>query len=121
MRLHESSNCGLYSGVHMHIYLYAHQNGLIKNHIVASLQTNQYLEHSKPWVLAGDPTQWGQLEAVLRVAIVALKTCNLLLYPVVPEASQEALCRLGVGSPPQFGRPPLFNKYSSTLDPMPFR
>ncbi|KAL5493508.1 hypothetical protein EMCRGX_G014699 [Ephydatia muelleri] len=73
-------------------------------------RTNQYLEHCKPWVLAGDSARWGQLEAVLAVAIVTLKTCNFLLYPIIPRSSQEALSRLGVGSSPQLGRPPLFSK-----------
>lgn len=49
--------------------------------------SNQYIEEQKPWVLAKDPSQAGQLDAVLYTLVESLRIIAILLSPVLPEAA----------------------------------
>ena len=50
---------------------------------------NEWLAESQPWVLAGDSSRRSQLEAVLYVAIRALRIAAVLSYPVLPLSARK--------------------------------
>jgi methionyl-tRNA synthetase len=60
-------------------------------------RTNQYLEQSKPWILAREPEKEGQLNTVLYTAAEALRLLALYLAPFIPNASDRILGQLGLG------------------------
>lgn len=60
--------------------------------------TNGFVQRHEPWKLDRDDegdSRW--LDTLLHVALECLRTYGILLQPVVPEASEKLLCRLGVG------------------------
>jgi methionyl-tRNA synthetase len=59
-------------------------------------RTNQYLEQSKPWILAREPENEGQLNTVLYSAVEALRLLALYLTPFIPNASDRILGQLGL-------------------------
>jgi len=67
--------------------------------IAAVRQTNRYLEHQKPWVLAKAPDP-APLRRALYTAAEALRVVSALLYPVMPGKMQELRRALGLGDAP---------------------
>ncbi|KAG7279328.1 hypothetical protein CRUP_019024 [Coryphaenoides rupestris] len=60
--------------------------------------TNGFVQRHALWKLDRDDegdSRW--LDTLLHVALECLRTYGILLQPVVPEASEKLLCRLGVG------------------------
>jgi methionyl-tRNA synthetase len=60
-------------------------------------RTNQYLEQSKPWLLAPQPEKEAQLDTVLYSAAEALRLLAIYLAPFIPDASNRILSQLGLG------------------------
>lgn len=67
--------------------------------IAAVRETNRYLEHQKPWLLAkaADPAS---LRRTLYTASEALRVVSALLYPVMPGKMIELRRALGLGDAP---------------------
>lgn len=59
-------------------------------------RTNQYLEQSKPWVLARQPEKAKDLDTVLFSAAEALRLLSLYLAPYIPDASDRIRSQLGL-------------------------
>ena len=57
---------------------------------------NRYIDRSAPWVLARDPQKQSRLHTVLYYSLENLKIVAVLLSPIMPDASQELLDRLGL-------------------------
>jgi methionyl-tRNA synthetase len=57
---------------------------------------NRYLDQSAPWALARDPKQQPRLDTVLSYALESLKVAGVLLSPIMPDACEELLDRLGL-------------------------
>jgi methionyl-tRNA synthetase len=57
---------------------------------------NRYIDQSAPWVLARDPEKQSRLHTVLSYSLESLKIIAVLLSPIMPDASQELLDRLGL-------------------------
>ncbi len=57
---------------------------------------NRYLDQSAPWALARDPERQPRLHTVLYYSLESLKIVAVLLAPIMPNASQEVLDRLGL-------------------------
>jgi len=57
---------------------------------------NRYVDQSAPWALARDPEKQPRLRTVLYHSLESLKIVAVLLAPVMPDASQELLERLGL-------------------------
>jgi len=57
---------------------------------------NRYVDQSAPWALARDPEKQPRLRTVLYYSLESLKIVAVLLAPVMPDASQELLERLGL-------------------------
>ena len=60
-------------------------------------RTNQYLEQSKPWVLARQPEKEEELDTVLFSAAEALRLLSIYLAPFIPDASNRIRSQLGLG------------------------
>jgi methionyl-tRNA synthetase len=60
-------------------------------------RVNRYIEDSAPWVLAKSQETRPRLEAVLYVALEAVRIAALFIAPVMPNTSAEVWDRLGVG------------------------
>jgi methionyl-tRNA synthetase len=56
---------------------------------------NQYVEESRPWDLAKDEAQAGDLEGVLYNLAEGLRVTTLLLHPYLPDSSVRLLDALG--------------------------
>lgn len=61
-------------------------------------RTNQYLEQSKPWILARAPENEGRLNTVLYTAAEAVRLLALYLAPFIPVASDHIMGQLGLES-----------------------
>ena len=59
-------------------------------------RTNQYLEQSKPWILARQPEKEEQLNAVLFSAAEAIRLLSIFLAPFLPDASHRIRSQLGL-------------------------
>jgi methionyl-tRNA synthetase len=59
-------------------------------------RTNQYLEQSKPWILARQPEKQEQLDTVLFSAAEALRLLSIYLAPFIPDASDRIRSQLGL-------------------------
>jgi len=59
-------------------------------------RTNQYLEQSKPWVLAREPEKEAQLNTVLYAAVESMRLLALYLAPFIPNASDRIVSQLGL-------------------------
>src|SRR5947209_4398066 len=59
--------------------------------------TNQYLEQSKPWLLARQPEQQERLDTVLYSAAEATRLLAIFLAPYIPSTSDRVLAQLGLG------------------------
>jgi methionyl-tRNA synthetase len=59
-------------------------------------RTNQYLEQSKPWILARQPEKEEQLSTVLFSAAEALRLLSIYLAPFIPDASDRIRSQLGL-------------------------
>ena len=59
-------------------------------------RTNQYLEQSKPWILAHQPEKEVQLNTVLYSAAEAMRLLSIYLAPFVPNASDRIRSQLGL-------------------------
>ena len=59
-------------------------------------RTNQYLEQSKPWILAHQPEKEEQLNTVLFSAVEALRLLSIYLAPFIPDASDRIRSQLGL-------------------------
>jgi methionyl-tRNA synthetase len=59
-------------------------------------RTNQYLEQSKPWMLAHEPEKEAQLNTVLYAAAEALRLLAIYLAPFIPNASDRIVSQLGL-------------------------
>ena len=59
-------------------------------------RTNQYLEQSKPWILARQPEREEELNTVLYSAVEALRLLSIYLAPFIPDASNRIRSQLGL-------------------------
>jgi methionyl-tRNA synthetase len=59
-------------------------------------RTNQYLEQSKPWILARPPEKEKELDTVLFSAAEALRLLSIYLAPFIPDASDRIRSQLGL-------------------------
>ena len=59
-------------------------------------RTNQYLEQSKPWLLAHQPEKEEQLNTVLFSAAEAMRLLSIYLAPFIPDASDRIRSQLGL-------------------------
>ncbi len=59
-------------------------------------RTNQYLEQSKPWILARQPEREEELNTVLFSAVEALRLLSMYLAPFIPDASNRIRSQLGL-------------------------
>jgi methionyl-tRNA synthetase len=59
-------------------------------------RTNQYLEQSKPWILARLPEKEEELDTVLFSASEALRLLSIYLAPFIPDASGRIRSQLGL-------------------------
>jgi methionyl-tRNA synthetase len=59
-------------------------------------RTNQYLEQSKPWILAHQPEKEEQLNTVLYSATEAMRLLAIYLAPFIPNASDRIMSQLGL-------------------------
>lgn len=59
-------------------------------------RTNQYIEQSKPWVLARQPEKEQELDTVLFAAAEALRLLSIYLAPFIPDASERIRGQLGL-------------------------
>jgi methionyl-tRNA synthetase len=59
-------------------------------------RTNQYLEQSKPWILARLPEKEKELNTVLFSAAEALRVVSIYLAPFIPDASDRIRSQLGL-------------------------
>ncbi len=59
-------------------------------------RTNQYLEQSKPWVLARQPEKAQELDTVLFSAAEALRLLSIYLAPFIPDAANRIRSQLGL-------------------------
>ena len=59
-------------------------------------RTNQYLEQSKPWLLARQPEKEEELNTVLFSAVEALRLLSIYLAPFIPDASDRIRSQLGL-------------------------
>jgi methionyl-tRNA synthetase len=59
-------------------------------------RTNQYLEQSKPWMLAREPENGARLDTVLYTAAEAVRLLALYLAPFIPSASDHIMGQLGL-------------------------
>ncbi len=59
-------------------------------------RTNQYLEQSKPWILAREPEKEAQLNTVLYAAAEATRLLAMYLAPFIPNASGRIMSQLGL-------------------------
>ena len=59
-------------------------------------RTNQYLEQSKPWLLARQPEKEEELNTVLFSAAEALRLLSIYLAPFIPDASNRIRSQLGL-------------------------
>jgi len=59
-------------------------------------RTNQYLEQSKPWILAREPEKEAQLTTVLYAAAEATRLLAIYLAPFIPNASDRIMSQLGL-------------------------
>ncbi len=57
---------------------------------------NQYLEERKPWQLAKNPEQAGELDTTLWSAAEATRIAGLLLAPFIPSTSDKLMGQLGL-------------------------
>jgi methionyl-tRNA synthetase len=58
--------------------------------------TNQYLEQSKPWILARQPEKAEELDTVLFSAAEALRLLSIYLAHFIPDASDRIRSQLGL-------------------------
>jgi methionyl-tRNA synthetase len=59
-------------------------------------RTNQYLEQSKPWIMAHQPEKEVQLNTVLYAAAEAMRMLSIYLAPFIPDASKRIRSQLGL-------------------------
>ena len=59
-------------------------------------RTNQYLEQSKPWILARQPEKANELDTILFSAAEALRLLSIYLAPFIPDASGRIRSQLGL-------------------------
>ena len=59
-------------------------------------RANQYLEQSKPWILAHEPEKEAQLNTVLYTAAEAMRLLALYLASFIPNASDRIMGQLGL-------------------------
>jgi methionyl-tRNA synthetase len=60
-------------------------------------RTNQYLEQSKPWILARESEKEVQLNTVLYTAAEAVRLLAIYLAPFLPNTSDRIMVQLGLG------------------------
>ncbi|XP_067670551.1 methionine--tRNA ligase, mitochondrial-like [Haliotis asinina] len=61
-------------------------------------QTNAMFDHHKPWQLTKQMDQSEHLNTVLHVAMETLRTCGILMQPVIPNMAHRLLTKLGIGA-----------------------
>ena len=62
----------------------------------AIAKIDKFLSDAKPWILAKDENQRETLNAVLYRAVESLRWFSVLLYPILPEASQNIYSQIGL-------------------------
>jgi len=67
----------------------------IERIVQASGAINKYLDESKPWSLAKDPTKKEEMGTILRLSLEAVRQVFVWLSPVIPNLSQKVLAELG--------------------------
>jgi methionyl-tRNA synthetase len=66
----------------------------------AIARVDKFITDTRPWLLAKDPGQVDQLEAVIATAYEALRHIVLILAPVIPEASRQIWRQMGLAGDP---------------------
>lgn len=61
-------------------------------------EANRYFTQAKPWQLVKDPSSLDRLQTVLSLSIETLRLCGLLLQPIIPEAADKILNRIGIAA-----------------------
>ncbi|MBR6949485.1 MAG: methionine--tRNA ligase [Bacilli bacterium] len=56
--------------------------------------SNKYIDDTTPWVLAKDESKLDRLETVLYNLLESIRVCGLLLYPFIPNASDNIIKQL---------------------------
>jgi methionyl-tRNA synthetase len=56
---------------------------------------NKFVDTKAPWTLAKDPSKKKELEAVLNTVAEGLRLSAIMLWPFIPQTSEEILKRLG--------------------------
>jgi methionyl-tRNA synthetase len=59
-------------------------------------EVDLYVNETKPWALAKDPAQAERLQVVLGVCLELIYSLSVMIYPVLPRASQLVLKSIGV-------------------------
>lgn len=62
-------------------------------------RANQYVQTSKPWDLAKDPSQADRLDSVLYETCEALRIIGVLLWPVMPASAEKIWKQIGMTEP----------------------
>jgi methionyl-tRNA synthetase len=59
-------------------------------------RANQYIDQTSPFKIAKDPARAGDLDNILVTLAEVCQTLGLLLWPVMPAASEKLQCQLGL-------------------------
>lgn len=57
---------------------------------------NKYVDEKKPWILAKEEANAGELSACLYEMIEALKVVALMLVPIIPDTAQKICSQIGI-------------------------
>src|SRR5262249_59318681 len=66
-------------------------------------RANRFVEETKPWTLAKDPSQAGRLDTVLTTLLECARLAGYWAWPAIPGKSEELWQGLGVAHSP--GKP----------------
>ena len=75
---------------------YAFQNALVEVFGVIG-RANKYIDETKPWVLAKDPSAHPRLARVLYNLLESVRICTVLLTPFMPATCEKIFAQLGAG------------------------
>jgi len=70
----------------------------IENIVEFANSVNKYIDETKPWSLAKDPTKKAELHTILRTSLEAVRIVFSYLWPITPKTSEKVLSELGASS-----------------------
>ena len=79
-------------------------------------RSNKYIDETMPWILAKDENKSDRLMTVLYNLLESIRVCACLLYPYLPETSDEIFKQLNISD--KSLKFVIDNKYS-TISPTP--